>query len=118
MSENLQKTNGKSYNGRMLVLKPTKSTHLHYEIEAKSSDIIEVGLDADANVMLLDDSNYVNYAKGIHFEYSGGFAQASPVHIGIPYDGRWHLVIDLGGRSGVVHPKVNIIEGLDAAEDR
>ena len=65
-------------------------------------NIIEVTLDKQANVSLLDDSNFYRYRNGERFEYRGGLATHSPVFISPPYRGRWHLVVDLGSYAGSV----------------
>lgn len=85
--------------------------YLHYEFSLNSNDVVEVTLDKQANVRLLDDSNYQKYRSGQQHKYYGGSATKSPVHLKPPHGGHWHVVIDLGGYAGVVNASVNIIRG-------
>jgi hypothetical protein len=77
-------------------------SHLHYQFTMKADSLIEVTLDKRANVLLLDAANYGHYRAGRPFQSQGGLAKVSTVHIGAPYAGRWHLVIDRGDRAGAV----------------
>ena len=83
--------------------------YLAYEVVADSGDLIEVLLDHAANVQLLDPSNYRNYRRGTAFRYYGGYADRSPYRIQVPYQGHWHLVIDLGGAPGTVRASARVI---------
>jgi hypothetical protein len=38
--------------------------YLHYEFDVEPQDVIEVTLDKQANVRLLDDTNYALYRQG------------------------------------------------------
>jgi len=88
---------------------------LHWEIEGGPDDTVEVTLDGQANVMLLDQINYDLYRKGQSFRYHGGLAQTSPFRQIPPHQGRWHLVVDLGGFTGRVHAAVAVLQGAQAA---
>jgi hypothetical protein len=57
---------------------------LHYEFDAGPGDTIQVSLDKQANVRLLDASNFQKYRTGSEHRYYGGLAKASPVHLGPP----------------------------------
>lgn len=83
--------------------------YLHYELDVSPDDVIEVTLDKQANVRLLDYSNYQNYKNGKDHKYYGGNAKVSPVRLRAPSSGRWHLVIDLGGYAGTVKASVNVV---------
>jgi hypothetical protein len=85
--------------------------YLHYEFSLNSSDVVEVILDKQANVRLLDGSNYQKYRSGQKYTFYGGSAKRSPAHIRPPHGGHWHLVIDLGGYAGTVNASVNINRG-------
>ena len=76
--------------------------YLHYAFEVGPGDVIEVSLDRAANVQLLDDANFDNYCNGRPYRYHGGHATQSPVYLTPPHQGRWHVVIDLGGGAGSV----------------
>ncbi|MCI0335317.1 MAG: DUF1883 domain-containing protein [Planctomycetes bacterium] len=83
--------------------------YLHQELDAGPSDVIEVTLDHAANVLLLDASNYGHYRSNRPYRYYGGHARSSPARITPPRQGRWHLVIDLGGYPGTVRASVRLL---------
>ncbi len=85
--------------------------YLHYEFNLNNGNVVEVSLDKQANVRLLDSSNYQKYVSGQKYTFYGGSATKSPAHIKPPYSGHWHLVIDLGGYAGTVKASVKIIGG-------
>ena len=85
--------------------------YLHYELDVGPNDIIRVTLDKQVNVKLLDSTNYQNYRTGQRHRYYGGLAKLSPVDLRAPYQGHWHLVIDLGGYAGTVNASVNVMRG-------
>ncbi|MCK9400656.1 MAG: DUF1883 domain-containing protein [Bacteroidales bacterium] len=85
--------------------------YLHYEFSLTSNDVVEVTLDKQANVRLLDSSNFQKYRSGQKYTFYGGGVTKSPVHIRPPHGGHWHVVIDLGGYAGTVNASVNIIKG-------
>ena len=82
---------------------------LHYEIDADPSNIIRVILDKQANVRLLDNTNFQKYSSGQTHKYYGGLAKVSPVNLKPPYKGHWHVVIDLGGYGGSVRASVQVL---------
>lgn len=84
---------------------------LHYDFQLDSSDVVEVTLDKQANVQLMDDSNFSNYKRGQRFSYYGGLAKQSPIRLSPPHSGHWNLVIDLGGYAGTVNASVRTIKG-------
>lgn len=85
--------------------------YLHYEFDLGPDDVVEVTLDARANVLLLDAENFRRYQDGKHCEYHGGYAKVSPVEIPAPTSGHWHLVVDLGGYPGSVSASARILQG-------
>jgi hypothetical protein len=75
-------------------------------------DVVEVTLSGNAaNVRLLDSGNLDRYRRGQQHSYRGGLATKSPVHIGVPSSGRWHLVIDMQGLGGTARSSVRVIPG-------
>lgn len=84
---------------------------LHYDLNLNARDAIEVTLDKQANVRLLDDSNFAKYKKGLKHKYFGGKSTKSPTHLKPPHAGRWHVVIDLGGYAGTVNASVRKVLG-------
>jgi len=85
--------------------------YLHYELDAGSRDIIQVTLDKQANVKLLDGINYQRYRNGKQHSYYGGLAKVSPINMKPPHQGRWHIVVDLGGYAGTVRASVQVKRG-------
>lgn len=83
--------------------------YLHYEVDAGPNNTVQVTLDKQANVRLMDYSNYENYRNGRQHRYYGGLATVSPFNIRPPYQGHWHLVIDLGGSAGTVRASVQVL---------
>lgn len=62
-----------------------------------------------ANVVLLDDANFLKYLGGEHFQYdAGGFYDEANVAFTAPRAGRWHLVVDLAGQAGIPRATVEI----------
>ena len=82
---------------------------LHYELNLTSGQAVEVTLDRQANVRLLDDSNFHSYRRGQRHRYHGGLFKQSPAVISAPHAGHWHLVIDLGGYAGSVRASVRTV---------
>ena len=89
---------------------------LHWEVEVGQDDIVEVTLDGQANVMLLDQVNFDKYRQGVSFRYHGGLAKTSPLRQAPPHQGKWHVVVDLGGFPGKLHAGVAILQTTHALE--
>jgi len=83
--------------------------YLHYEFDIGPNNIVRVTLDKQANVRLLDNTNYQKYRMGQQYTYYGGFIKVSPADLRAPYQGHWHAVIDLGGYAGTVRASVSVI---------
>lgn len=84
--------------------------YLHYELDFGLHDVAQINLDVQAYVRLIDDENYIAYRQGDQYRYHGGMANASPANVKPPKPGRWHLIIDLGGREGDVIANVHIVQ--------
>ena len=82
---------------------------LHTDFTGGPNDVVIVTLDGQANVMLLDESNFNAYRQGRSFRYHGGWATRSPVRLNAPHPGRWHVVVDLGGSTGSVRAGIRVI---------
>jgi len=85
--------------------------YLNYDLQLSPGDVVMVELDKQANVRLLDESNYQQYKAGQAHRYYGGLAKTNPVRLPAPHAGLWHLVIDLGGYPGTVRASVNVLKG-------
>jgi hypothetical protein len=86
----------------------TRMDYLHQEFEVGPDDTIEVVLDNPANVQLLDPENFDAYRGRRPYRYFGGHVTTSPYSISPPRQGKWHLVVDLGGMPGRVAAGVRI----------
>jgi hypothetical protein len=64
-----------------------------------------------SNVILLDRANYCRYRAGQPFLYTGGHYTRSPVHLEIPEEGHWYVIVDLGGYRGRVRANVAVDGG-------
>ena len=84
---------------------------LHYEFDLSANDFVEVTLDKQANVRLLDETNFQLYQSGKKHRYFGGLAKSSPTKIAAPRAGHWHLVVDLGGYAGTVRAAARVLQG-------
>ena len=85
--------------------------YLHYDLDLAADDVVEITLDRQANVRLLDASNFARYRQGQQHTYRGGLATRSPLRLAAPSAGHWHLVIDLGGYGGSVRASVRTLRG-------
>jgi len=83
---------------------------LHTEEYLNPGDGFKVSLESQANVRLLDDSNFSSYRAGRSYSFSGGLAKKSPIILRVPHSGRWHLVVDLGGYRGTVRASVAVLK--------
>jgi hypothetical protein len=85
--------------------------HLYKDLGHRDrGDVVEVTLDKGANVRLMDSGNYNAYKQGRQHRAVGGLATRSPVRLGIPSSGRWHLAIDMQGlRGGTLRHSVRIL---------
>lgn len=83
---------------------------MHYEwYDLGPEDIIEVTLDKQANVRLVDSTNFDRYKRGDSYDFRGGTQVKTPAHLSPPHRGHWHLVIDLEGYVGSVNVGVRVI---------
>jgi hypothetical protein len=49
----------------------------------------------DADVLLLNRAQFARYrAGGLLVGFVGGHYRHSPVRLDVPYEGRWHVVVD------------------------
>ena len=82
---------------------------LHYEVDLYDGDLIEVTLDKQANVRVMDGSNFSSYRAGRQHRFTGGLAKRSPIRLAPPHAGHWHVVVDLGGYRGSVRAAVRVV---------
>jgi hypothetical protein len=72
-------------------------------------EVVEVTLSSQANVRLMDGSNFSNYSRRGQYRFFGGLAKTSPIRLQVPNAGHWHVAIDLGGYSGQVRAGVRVL---------
>jgi len=72
-------------------------------------EVVEVTLSSQANVRLMDSSNFSSYRQGGEHRFFGGLAKQTPLRLQIPNAGHWHIAIDLGGYGGSVRAGVRVL---------
>ncbi len=82
---------------------------LDFPVQLGPNDAVSIILDKQANVLLLDESNFQRYRSRQSFRYSGGLAQQSPVILRPTSPGSYHVVVDRGGLGGSVRASVSVI---------
>jgi len=82
---------------------------LDYEVTSTGGGVVIVDLDVQANVILLDEPNFMSYRSGMPFRYSGGLMRQTPVRLPVPA-GHWHVVVDNQNGGGPVHANFRFIE--------
>lgn len=83
----------------------------HFDLgQVEQGRVVHVALSGtEANVRLLDDSNFRSYRAGRRHHYHGGHATRSPVQLQVPHAGHWHVAVDLGGSGGRVSAQVTLL---------
>lgn len=82
--------------------------HIHKELNLTPHDRVSVTLNKQANVFLVDSTNYQNYRRHRKFTYYGGLAKQTPYSLSAPRQGRWHLVIDTGGVASSIRYSITV----------
>jgi hypothetical protein len=75
----------------------------------KAGTGVRVDLGYAANVRLMDQSNYASYCADRDHQAAGGYYTQSPVVLGVPRSGHWHVAVDLGGNAGEVKAAVTVL---------
>lgn len=79
---------------------------MSWEVDVKPGGSVEVELSSQANVKVMDYSNFCAYRRGDAHHFYGGLAKVSPISIAVPSGGHWYVIVDLGGYSGTVNASV------------
>lgn len=66
----------------------------------------------EANVRLMDSTNFSNYKNGRKHYYIGGHTKKSPVQLTATHSGHWYVAIDLGGYAGQVRSRIEVLPPL------
>ena len=82
----------------------------HYDLgQLSGGQVVVVTLSGSAaNVRLMDSSDLSSYRAGRRHSYYGGLAERSPVRLGVPHSGHWHVTIDMQGLRGTVRSAVRV----------
>jgi Domain of unknown function (DUF1883) len=83
--------------------------HLHQRLFLKQGDVVEVDSNTQANVTLMDDSEYANYKAGRSYRYYGGFFKQFPARLAPPNSGYWNVVLDVGGARATVRHSMRVV---------
>ena len=76
---------------------------IYWDIQAGPDNVVQVQLDREANVLLLDDTNFAAFRRGGGRSYFGGYYKQTPVRLVPPRETRWHVVVHLSGYAGGVN---------------
>ncbi|WP_084506099.1 DUF1883 domain-containing protein [Amycolatopsis sp. ATCC 39116] len=83
--------------------------HVKYDLgQLRKGSVVIVTLKNQANVLLMDASNYRSYTRGQRARYYGGLMRRSPARIPVPHDGHWFVALDLGGAAGRIASSVSV----------
>lgn len=85
--------------------------HLKFDLGIlKKGSTVVVTLKNQANVLLMDASNYRSYATALsgRYRYFGGRATRSPFTVTVPANGHWFVALDLGGYGGRIDASVAV----------
>jgi Domain of unknown function (DUF1883) len=72
-------------------------------------ELVEVSLSSQANVRLMDSSNFSSYRNGSQHRFYGGLAKKSPIRLQVPGAGHWHVAVDLSGYAGSIRASVRVL---------
>lgn len=78
--------------------------------QVASGAVVQVDLaGTEANVKLVDSSNFSAYKAGRQHRYYGGHYKRSPIRIPVPLSGHWFVTIDYGGFPGSGRASVQVL---------
>lgn len=72
-------------------------------------EVVEITLANQADVKLMDSSNFASYQQGGRHRFFGGLAVKSPIRLQVPNAGHWHVAVDLGGHGGSIRAGVRLL---------
>jgi hypothetical protein len=79
--------------------------------QCTAGTVVEVTAAQAANVYLLDERNFDLYRRGRRFNGVGGpAAKGIPVRLSVFANGRWVVVVDLGGTRGTIRASVRTLD--------
>lgn len=83
---------------------------LHGREYLHDSDVVVIDCDTQCNFMLVDDSNFSAYRRGVAYTYYGGHFKRFPGRIVVPHSGNWNWILDLAGGSANIRYSVTYIK--------
>ncbi len=100
---------------------------LQQPFTAKAKERIIVDFDKPTKVLLIHSSQFDKYKGGKTYQYHGGHAEKSPVEFTVPFDGKWHAIIEKGtynnplnvsGKAKLIKPHHKTLNGAEQTETR
>ena len=83
---------------------------IHNRFNLQHNQAVEVTCSHQCNLLLLDDSNFYNYQRGLKFNYkSGGFFKQFPTLLVPPSQGVWNFVLDTAGIPANINHGIRIV---------
>ena len=84
---------------------------IHHKLgHVERNSVVEVKLKGNqANVRLMDNSNFNSYKAGRQHRYQGGLTKKSLVRLKVPHTGTWHVTVDMRGLGGKVRSSAQVI---------
>jgi hypothetical protein len=73
-------------------------------------DVVVVDCSHRCNIRLMGDSDFSSYRRGGSHHYHGGYYDRLPARIGVPADGYWNIVLDLGGGSASIRHSIQFLK--------
>lgn len=72
--------------------------YLYYDLGyAKLGQSVKVEIEGtECNVILVNNTNFINYKNSRAFNYYGGHTKSFPVILSIPFYDHWYVVVDQG----------------------
>lgn len=67
---------------------------------------VELTAPAGTSVLLMDPHNYARFRRGDGYHGYGGSLPGTPIRLGVPGEGDWHLVVDTGANPAPVDVRI------------
>ena len=85
--------------------------HYKWDLGHQSTGtVVRVDLEGtEANVKLMDSSNYRQYGADKQHRFYGGHYRSSPIMLQVPSAGYWFVTVDYGGYQGHGRASVQVL---------
>ena len=78
-----------------------------WDFNASAGSTVSMTIDRQANVFLVDDTNFSSFRRGGTFNYYGQLQKHRGVRLTVPRTGHWHLVLQpVGGTVRYSEPQI------------